>query len=75
MAILAAGLAEDHMRASHGNGLVRAGYRVVAWREPGLMHALVGNLPEATLVALARLCIQKATALLGARWWFARTMA
>jgi hypothetical protein len=39
---------------------VRAGYRVVTWREPGLVHALVGDLPEATLVGLARLCIAKA---------------
>jgi hypothetical protein len=39
---------------------VRAGYRVVTWREPGLVHALVGDLPEATLVSLARLCIAKA---------------
>ena len=43
---------------------VRAGYRVVTWREPGLVHALVGDLPEATLLGLARLCIQKAMALL-----------
>jgi anti-sigma factor RsiW len=43
---------------------VRAGYHVVTWREPGLVHALVGDLPEATLLGLARLCIQKAMALL-----------
>jgi hypothetical protein len=38
----------------------RAGYRVVTWREPGLMFALVGDVPEAALVNLARLCIAKA---------------
>jgi anti-sigma factor RsiW len=54
---------------------VRAGYRLVAWREPGLVHALVGNLPEAKLVALARLCIQKAMALLTLPWWLAKTTA
>lgn len=44
--------------------LSRGGYHVVAWREPGLVHALVGDLPQATLVYLARLCIRQAMALL-----------
>jgi anti-sigma factor RsiW len=52
---------------------VRAGYHVVTWREPGLVHALVGDLPEATLVGLARLCIQKAMALLSPDWGVAKT--
>jgi hypothetical protein len=52
---------------------VRAEYRVVAWREPGLVHALVGNLPEATLMALALLCIQKAMALLTSHGRWAKT--
>jgi hypothetical protein len=54
---------------------LRAGYHVVTWREPGLVHALVGDLPEATLVGLARLCIQKAMALLSPHWWLAKTTA
>ena len=53
---------------------VRAGYHVVTWREPGLLHALVGDLPEATLTGLARLCIQKAMALLTPLWRFAKRM-
>ena len=46
---------------------------VSTWREPGLVHALVGDLPEATLVGRARLCIQKAMALLTPHWRFAKT--
>jgi hypothetical protein len=40
----------------------REGYHLVAWREPGLVHALVGDLAEARLVELARLCISKGMA-------------
>jgi len=42
----------------------REGYHVAAWQEPGLVHALVGDLPEATLVELARLCMAKMMAFL-----------
>jgi len=38
---------------------IRAGYRVVAWREDGLMHALVADLPESALRELARICIEQ----------------
>lgn len=38
----------------------RAGYRVVAWREPGLLHAMVGSLADAQLAALAESCIKQA---------------
>jgi len=38
---------------------VRAGYRVVAWRDGELVHALVADLPEATLRELARICIEQ----------------
>jgi anti-sigma factor RsiW len=38
----------------------RAGYQVVAWREPGLLHAMVGNLPETRLVTLAKACVDQA---------------
>ena len=37
----------------------RAGYYVVGWTEPGLLHALVANLPESRLVELARLCMKE----------------
>lgn len=33
-----------------------AGYRVVAWEEAGILHALVADLPEDRLLALAREC-------------------
>jgi hypothetical protein len=38
----------------------RAGYHVVAWREPGLLHAMVGDLPESRLTPLAKACIDQA---------------
>ncbi len=40
--------------------LTRAGYRVVAWREPGLLHAMVGSLPDSQLATLAKACIKQA---------------
>jgi hypothetical protein len=40
-----------------------AGYQVVVWHEPGLMHALVASLPKARLVALARYCVERALSL------------
>lgn len=39
------------------------GYRVVAWREAGLIHALVGDLPRERLNALARFCAHRTAAL------------
>jgi anti-sigma factor RsiW len=39
---------------------VRAGYQVVSWREPGLLHAMVGNLSAAQLVTLAKACVEQA---------------
>ncbi|MFL5495322.1 MAG: hypothetical protein ACJ8DC_13135 [Gemmatimonadales bacterium] len=42
----------------------RAGYHVVGWTEPGLLHALVANLPESRLVELARLCMKMEVAML-----------
>lgn len=40
--------------------LTRAGYHVVAWREPGLLHAMVGSLSDSQLAALADACIKQA---------------
>jgi anti-sigma factor RsiW len=39
---------------------VRAGYQVVSWHEPGLLHAMVGNLSASQLAILARACVEKA---------------
>lgn len=38
------------------------GYRVVTWREGGMVHGLVADLPEPTLRALARICMAQMTA-------------
>lgn len=43
----------DVRRASRG------GYHVVGWTEPGLLHALVANLPESRLLELAWLCMKE----------------
>ncbi|MGH7710953.1 MAG: anti-sigma factor family protein [Gemmatimonadaceae bacterium] len=40
--------------------LTRTGYRVVAWREPGLLHAMIGSLPDSQLATLAEACIKQA---------------
>lgn len=37
----------------------RAGYHVVGWTEPGLLHALVANLPESRLIELVRFCLKE----------------
>jgi anti-sigma factor RsiW len=42
------------------DGTKRAGYHVVSWREPGLLHAMVGNLPESRLAILAKACVEQA---------------
>jgi anti-sigma factor RsiW len=34
----------------------QAGYNVIAWRQDGLLHALVGDLPRAKLARLAQMC-------------------
>lgn len=39
-----------------------SGYQVVAWHDAGLIHALVGNLPEARLLQLARFCVDRPAA-------------
>lgn len=35
---------------------VRSGYRIASWREPGLLHVMVGNLPAAVITDLAVRC-------------------
>jgi len=39
------------------------GFHVAAWEEPGLSHALVGDLPQARLAVLARECITQMVAM------------
>lgn len=34
----------------------RSGYRIVSWREPGLLHVMVGNVSEPQLTRLAHRC-------------------
>ena len=60
----------DEGRPSGFDRATRAGYHVVSWREPGLLHAMVGNLPESQLATLAKACVeqaQRAVAWLGGR--------
>jgi anti-sigma factor RsiW len=38
----------------------RAGYQVVSWTEPGLLHAMVGNLSSSQLLTLAKACVEQA---------------
>jgi hypothetical protein len=37
-----------------------ARYQVVSWREPGLLHAMVGNVPPTHLLRLAKACVEQA---------------
>jgi anti-sigma factor RsiW len=39
-----------------------SGFRIAAWRVPGLTHALVGDLPRARLAGLAHECIRQMAA-------------
>jgi anti-sigma factor RsiW len=55
------GWGEALRQGSHG------GYRVVAWQEGDLMHALVSDLPQPALTALARLCVEQGRGSPGAR--------
>jgi anti-sigma factor RsiW len=38
----------------------RSGYHIVWWREPGLLHAMIGNASETQLTALAKACVEQA---------------
>jgi anti-sigma factor RsiW len=49
----------DARRAMRFDQTARAGYQVVSWREPGLLHAMVGNLSPSQLVALAKACVEQ----------------
>lgn len=44
-----------------------SGFRIAAWEEPGLTHALVGDLAAARLTGLARECIRQMIASLAPR--------
>ena len=41
----------------------RNGYQVVSWHEPGLLHAMVGNVSPSQLERLARHCVDQMNAL------------
>jgi anti-sigma factor RsiW len=43
----------------HVQVTTRAGYRMVMWREPGLLHAMVGDLSPTQLTQLAHACIRQ----------------
>ncbi len=45
----------------------RAGYRIAAWEDAGLTHALVASLPEPRLIELAHYCIEQMTAAVAVR--------
>lgn len=47
-------------RAMRFDHAARAGYRLVSWREPGLLHAMIGNLTEAQLMTFAKACVEQA---------------
>ena len=56
-----AGTADRQIRVAS-----RAGYRVAAWEDAGLTHALVAGLPGPKLVELAHYCIEQMTAAVAA---------
>lgn len=47
--------------------LTRAGYHVVAWREPGLLHAMVSSLSPSQLATFAEACIKQARGTVASR--------
>ena len=49
-------VARESMRFDHA---ARAGYQVVSWREPGLLHAMVGTLSPSQLLTLAKACVEQ----------------
>jgi hypothetical protein len=53
------GVADAHrpIRFDHTR---HARYQVVSWREPGLLHAMVGNVPPTHLLRLAKACVEQA---------------
>lgn len=57
--VVLAGASLSDSTALQLRSVARAGYRVIAWREGELLHALVADLPEATLRELARICIEQ----------------
>jgi anti-sigma factor RsiW len=38
----------------------RAGFAVLSWREPGLLHAMVGDFPRARLAVFVQACMEQA---------------
>ena len=55
--VMPADVAEDEMTAlDELDTAARSGYRIASWREPGLLHVMVGNVPESVITGLAVSC-------------------
>jgi anti-sigma factor RsiW len=52
--------APDGRRPMRFDQAAHAGYQIVSWREPGLLHAMVGNLSPSQIVSLAKACVEQA---------------
>ena len=49
-------IASDPTPSGEFDRATRSGYRVVSWREPGLLHVMVGNVSDPLLTDLAHAC-------------------
>jgi hypothetical protein len=55
--VMPADVAEDEITAlDELDTAARSGYRIASWREPGLLHVMVGNVPESVIIDLAVSC-------------------
>ncbi len=55
--VMPADVAEDEITAlDELDTAARSGYRIASWREPGLLHVMVGNVPESVITGLAVSC-------------------
>jgi len=55
--VMPADVAEDEITPlDELNTAARSGYRITSWREPGLLHVMVGNVPESVITDLAVSC-------------------
>ncbi len=55
--VMPADVAEDEITAlDELNTAARSGYRIASWAEPGLLHVMVGNVPESVITNLAVSC-------------------
>ena len=55
--VMPADVAEDEITAlDELNTAARSGYRIASWAEPGLLHVMVGNVPQSVITNLAVSC-------------------